>query len=449
MSNYSLRSIIVDLLLRIEKDHSFSHLLVDHEIRKNKIPTNDAALLTEIVYGTIQRQLTLDYYLEHFIKKKKVEPLVKVLLRMSVYQMVYLDKIPDHAIINEAVEIAKKRRHKGIASFVNGVLRNIQRKGVPDCTEIKDDIRRLSIQTSHPEWLVRRWIHAYGFDTTQAICEANLTRKKMSVRIQPLKISREEALQQLKVEGVTASPSVFSDQGIVIEKGNVLKTTLFSEGKLTVQDESSMLAGEMLQPHPGMTVLDTCSAPGGKATHIAEKMQNKGKIYAHDLHQNKVKLVDKKASELHLTIIDVKQADARKLQKQYDKESFDRILVDAPCSGLGVIRGKPEIKYNKQEKDIHRLAEIQLDILEATAPLLRADGLLLYTTCTVDMAENEHVVQTFLDRNKQFQIDEEFFNELPEDIRHAEGISEFGLQLFPHTFQTDGFFLARLKKCNK
>lgn len=450
MSKFQLRTTIVELLIRVEKDHGFSHLLIDNEIKKRNFSSNDAALLTEIVYGTIQRKLTLDYYIGKFIRSnKKLDLFVKVLLRMSVYQMIYLDKIPDHAIIHEAVEIAKKRRSKGAASFVNAVLRNMQREGIPDVADIKDEVLRLSIQTSHPVWLVRRWIDTYGYETAQAMCEANLDRKKMAVRIQPLKISREEALQQLEEEGVIGTPSIFSDQGIVIEKGNVLKTSLFREGKITIQDQSSMLAGEMLKPAPGMTVLDACSAPGGKATHIAEKMQDQGKVCAHDLHQNKVKLIQRKASELELSIIDAKQADARHLQDKYEKETFDRILIDAPCSGLGVIRGKPEIKYHKQEADIDRLASVQLDILEAVAPLLKQDGILLYSTCTVERTENERVVRTFLERNKEFVIDEAFFKELPKEIARSEGVSDVGLQLFPQTFQTDGFFLARLKKCKK
>jgi len=447
MKTNRLRNMIVDGLLRIEKDKSFSHILVDHEIKANNLSEKDAALFTEIVYGTIQRQITIDYYIEKFMKRnKKLDPFIKVLLRMSFYQMIYLDKVPDHAIINEAVEIAKKRRSKGTASFVNAVLRNVQRKGLPDLAEIEDRVEQLSIQTSHPKWLVKRWIEAYGYETTEGMCEANLQRPVRSVRIQPMKISRDEALHKLKKEEVEARSALFSDQGIVIRKGNVLKTNLFRSGNLTIQDESSMLASEMLRVSPGMEVLDTCSAPGGKATHIAEKMQNEGNVYAHDLHKNKVKRINKKASELDLTIIHAKQADARQLQDLYQAESFDRILVDAPCSGLGVIRGKPEIKYEKKEQDIHQLAKIQLNILEAIAPLLKRGGLLLYTTCTVDRTEDEQVIESFLTKNKDFEVDEHFFAELPDELGRSKGISPVGLQLFPQTFQTDGFFLARLKK---
>lgn len=447
MSANQLRNTIVDLLLRIEKDHGYSHLVIDQALRTNRVDSKDEGLLTEIVYGTVQRKLTIDYYLESFVDpERKLDLWLKVLLRMSVYQMVYLDKVPDHAIIHEAVEIAKQRGHKGIASFVNGVLRNMQRKGVPDTAAMTNEVKRLSVETSHPEWLIDRWISIYGYQTTKEMCEENLTRKPLSIRIQPLRISREEAIASLNKEGLETRASSFSQQGIIIDKGNVLKTALFKEGFITVQDQSSMLVAEMLQPTPGMRVLDACSAPGGKVTHIAEKMKNKGEIHAYDLHKKKVKLVDEKASDLRLSIIDARPGDARNLQERHSKESFDRILIDAPCSGLGVIRGKPEIKYDKQQVDIERLSTIQLDILGSVAPLLKNDGLLIYSTCTVDKEENEDVIKRFLENNSNFKIDQRFFEELPNNLNDSLGITDLGLQLFPQTYHTDGFFLTRLIK---
>ncbi|MFC2950158.1 16S rRNA (cytosine(967)-C(5))-methyltransferase RsmB [Virgibacillus sediminis] len=447
MSDYQLRNSILDVLIRIDQDKGFSHLLIDHELKSGKINAKDESLLTEVVYGTIQRKYTLDFYLEDFVnEKKKMDPWVRMLLRMSVYQMVFLDKIPDHAIIHEAVEIAKQRGHKGIASFVNGVLRSVQRKGVRETASIKDETKRLAVETSHPEWLVKRWVSFYGVDTAKEMCEANLARKTHSVRVQPMRISRDEAVDRLNEEGLKTRPSEFSRQGIIIEEGNVLKSSLYKEGYLTIQDQSSMLVAEMLRPEPGMKVLDACSAPGGKATHIAEKMNNQGSVHAYDLHKKKVKLIDEKSEALELSIIHANQADARKLREQHEEESFDRILVDAPCSGLGVVRGKPEIKYGKEEADIKRLSQIQYDILDHLAPLLKQDGLLVYSTCTVDMEENEQVVEKFLENHQNFQVDDSFFDELPDAIKGSAGITEYGLQLFPHSFQTDGFFLSRLRR---
>ncbi|MFD1038037.1 16S rRNA (cytosine(967)-C(5))-methyltransferase RsmB [Virgibacillus byunsanensis] len=447
MSNYQLREAIVDILVRIEQDSGYSHLLIDHELKSRKINPKDEGLLTEVVYGTMQRKITLDFYLEDFLNpKKKLEPWVRMLLRMSVYQSVFLDKIPDHAIIHEAVEIAKRKGHKGISSLVNGVLRSLQRQGVRDTSKITNTSTKISIETSHPEWLVKRWLSMYGETITREMCEANLGRKPMSIRVQPLRGTRDETIKRLKELGMDVIASDFSSQGIVIKEGNVLKTSLFSEGFVTVQDQSSMLVGEVMNLKPGLQVLDACSAPGGKVTHIAEKMEDQGVIHAYDLHAKKAKLLNKKASELNLTIIDAKQADARDLHQMYEKETFDRILVDAPCSGLGVIRGKPDIKYNKQEKDIERLADIQLEIMESVAPLLKKDGQLIYSTCTVDKEENEGVVEAFLKKHTDYNVDYQLFDQLPSNVANSPGHTELGLQLFPQTFQTDGFFLTRLIK---
>lgn len=446
MKSSQLRKNALEVLIRIEKDGGFSHLLLNQEINAKTLSSKDEALFTQIVYGTLERKQTLDYYLEQFIdSNKKIELWVKILLRISLYQMIYLDKIPDHAIIHEAVEIAKEKGHKGIQGFVNGVLRSVQRNGVADVSEIADPLERLSIETSHPLWLVEHWVNQYSFETTEAICQANLKKKPIAVRTQPLKASRNTIIEQLEKEGFEVQASELSEQGIIIRKGNILTSELYQKGMLTIQDQSSMLIGEMIKAEPGMTVLDSCSAPGGKAAHIAEKMQNTGVIHAHDLHKKKVKLISDKAETLGLTIIHAQQGDARKLKEKYQKESFDRILVDAPCSGLGVIGSKPEIKYEKSLEDIARLQVIQLDILNSTAGLLKINGLMIYSTCTIEKAENERVVQEFLKMNPDFEIDNMFFKELPKALQASIGVTEYGLQLFPHTHQTDGFFLSRLK----
>lgn len=446
MGKYILRTTCLELLQRIDDESGYSHLLIDREIKRNQLTDKDAALLTEIVYGTMERKLTLDYYLEPFIRHKKLDSWVQMLLRISVYQMTFLDKVPDYAIINDAVEISKRRGHKGISSFVNGVLRNIRRKGVRDPQKISDPVQRLSILSSHPEWLIKRWINTYGMPIAEELAMTNLKIKPISVRVQPLKISREKAMTELTDSGFEVKPSAFSEQGIIIEQGNVLRTHLFLQGFITIQDQSSMLVAELLQAQPGMTVLDACSAPGGKVTHVAEKMNNEGIIHAFDLHKKKVKLLRERVQELELTIIDAQQGDARKLHVDQDNEIYDRILVDAPCSGFGVIRGKPDIKYHKTEADIKRLSDIQSDLLENIAPLLKKGGKLIYSTCTIDKMENEQVVKNFIENHSNFSVDVSFFKELPDFIQDTKGISDMGLQIFPQTFNTDGFFLTRLIK---
>lgn len=441
----NIRNIALDLLLRIEKQGSFSHLLISNTLKKKKLANVDEKFLTEIVYGTLERKLTLDYYLEHFVqKRKKIDDWVWMLLRLSTFQIVYLDKVPEYAIINEAVEIAKKRGHKGIASFVNGVLRNIVRKGVPDVKAIKDPNKRLAIETSHPEWLVQRWVSQYGYDVTEKMCRANLEKKQVSLRVNRLRLSRESFIEILNDEQIKATVSKYTDDGIIIQEGNILKTDLLDKGYATIQDQSSMLAALSLQVEPNMKVLDTCSAPGGKATYIGELMDNTGEIYAYDLHENKTKLIEKNAERLGLTNIKVGQHDARKLQSTHEEKSFDRILIDAPCSGLGVIRTKPDIKYEKQLKDIETLHEVQYSILEHVASLLKIDGKLIYSTCTVEKLENDEVVKKFLHNNENFEVDESFLNEMKRLIDKDRIVSEFGVQLFPHTIQSDGFYISRI-----
>lgn len=446
-SKYQLRESILALLERIEGSNGYSHILIDQEIRKKQFTPKDQALLTEVVYGTVQRKLTLDHYLDDYIDhRKKISPWVRMLLRMSVYQMCFLDRVPSHAIIHEAVEIAKKRGHKGIGSFVNGVLRNLQRNGVPDIKNLQPLDRRISIETSTPEWLVTRWLSMYGEKTTIDMCTENLTHKQMSVRIQSIKISREEAMEQLMQEGIKTEASRISDDGIIVLEGNVLNTALFQNGFLTVQDQGSMLVGSIMKVENGMHVLDCCSAPGGKTTHIAEKMNGTGTVFAYDIQKNKIHRLKKRAEQLELGNIHAEEGDARQLQKKHPHKSFERVLVDAPCSGLGVIRTKPDIKYQKEEADIQRLATIQKDILHHVAPLIKQDGYLIYSTCTVDKEENENVVQTFLHEHPEFMVDETFFSELPSALDGCQGITEWGVQIFPQTIGSDGFFLTRLKK---
>ncbi|HLQ73930.1 MAG TPA: 16S rRNA (cytosine(967)-C(5))-methyltransferase RsmB [Bacillota bacterium] len=444
----NMREAALNVLLRIDNHGGYSHLLIDREMNLNNISEQDKRLFTEIVYGTLERKLTIDYYLEPFIKRqKKLKDWVRMLLRMSVYQMIFLDKVPPYAIINEAVEIAKKNGHKGISSLINGVLRNIDRKGVQSTEDISDPVERLSIETSHPQWLIERWIKQYGYEVTQAIANNHLQRTLMTVRIQPLKITREQAIEQLFDEGLTVEKSTLSDQGIIIQSGNVLKTRLYKEGYLTIQDESSMLVGHYLEVLRGMTVLDACSAPGGKVTHIAELMENEGYIKAYDIHKKKLKLIHEKTKSLNISIVDPVVGDARELRDKEAAESFDRILIDAPCSGLGVIRSKPDLKYSKTKEDISRLASIQQSILNNVLSLLKSDGKLVYSTCTIDKEENEYLVKQFLEENDEFEVDPTFIASIPQSLQS--GVTPYGLQLLPQMINSDGFFITRLQRVKK
>ncbi|GMB08509.1 16S rRNA (cytosine(967)-C(5))-methyltransferase RsmB [Thermolongibacillus altinsuensis] len=444
MNKANVRKLALDVLLAIEEREAYSNLLLNKAIETNSLSSKDVALLTEIVYGTIQRRDTLDYYLKPFMKTKKLERWVHILLRLSLYQMIYLDRIPDRAILFEAVEIAKKRGHKGIASMVNGVLRSIQRQGVPSLERIRNEVERLSIATSHPRWLVQRWVEQFGMEETKKMCEANLLPPEQTARVNTWKTTVAEVLTMLKEEGIEAVPSNVVDAGIKILKGNAARTKAFREGLLTIQDESSMLVGYALGVHEGDRVLDSCAAPGGKTTHIAELLRNTGQVIALDLHEHKVKLIKDQAERLNLSNVEAMQMDSRDVGARFSEESFDKILVDAPCSGLGVIRRKPEIKYNKKEEDIEQLASIQLDILSAVAPLLKKGGTLVYSTCTIDRAENERVIAQFLATHPQFELDPTLESRLPAPVQRY--VHNGQLQLLPHYFYSDGFFIASLRK---
>ncbi|HLQ95343.1 MAG TPA: 16S rRNA (cytosine(967)-C(5))-methyltransferase RsmB [Pseudogracilibacillus sp.] len=445
MKQPNVREEALNIILRVDKDGGFSHLLVSNVIQKNSFDTRDANLLTELVYGTIEEKLTLDYYIRPFVKRPgKVEDWVMSLLRMSVFQYVYLDKIPMYAIINEAVTVAKSRGHKGISSFVNGVLRTMERKGLPDTASIADDIERLSVQTSTPKWLVERWTENYGYERTRRICEANKEKKPMTIRVNPQQVSTATMKEWLTDEGFLVESSSVIPNALQILEGNILKTDYVNLGYVTIQDISSMLAAQMLEVKPEMAVLDTCSAPGGKTGLLGENMHNTGVVHAYDLHVNKIRLVKEQANRLGLDNIQAKAMDARKLQEVYSAERFDRILVDAPCSGFGVIRSKPDIKYAKTKQQMARLPEIQLDILSHVAVLLHKGGKLVYCTCTMETAENEEVVKKFLDKHPEYTVDTTFLKEIEKFREQDVNITPFGLQIFPQSLQSDGFFISRL-----
>ncbi|WP_453997033.1 16S rRNA (cytosine(967)-C(5))-methyltransferase RsmB [Bacillus nitroreducens] len=444
MAKIKVREVALEILLQIEKNQAYSNLLLNQMIKKHEVNGKDIGLLTEIVYGTIQRRDTLDYYLAPFIKKsKKLDLWVRILLRLSLYQMVYLDRVPERAIFFEAVEIAKRRGHKGTASLVNGVLRSIQREGIPTLDQITDEVERLAIETSHPLWLVKRWVDQIGIEEARKMCEVNCTPPEQTARVNTVAISKEKLMELLEEDGIETAEGDVSIDAIKAVRGNLANSKAFKEGYLTIQDESSMLVARVLGVEKGDQVLDSCAAPGGKTTHIAELLQNTGKVYSLDLHEHKITLINEAINRLGLINVVTKAHDSRKAREIFESGSFDKILVDAPCSGFGVIRRKPDIKYSKSLSDNQQLAKIQLAILNEVSSLLKKDGILVYSTCTIDYEENEGVIKTFLEQNKDFVLDtiEDY---LPEKVKPYSKNGQ--IQLYPHYFGTDGFYIARLRK---
>ena len=385
--------------------------------------------------------------MDKFVNKgvQKLQPWVRALLRISLYQVIYLDRIPDHAVVSEAVNLAKRRGHQGISGMVNGVLRNILRQkeslAIP---ENMPPAQRISLQHSHPLWLVERWISQYGIETAEAICAANNEPPAVSVRVNTTMISRDDMLELMSSQGFEAAPSPLSPYGIVVRgAGNMALTDWYRDGMISIQDESSMLVAEAVNPEPGMRVLDCCAAPGGKSAHMGELMKDVGSIVANDIHAHKGKLISDQAGRLGLDSISIVTGDALDLVDRFEPASFDRILLDAPCSGLGVIRRKPDLKWGKSQEDIHEIAALQLRLLDSVSTLLRPGGLLVYSTCTIEPLENEGVVSAFLDSHSGFGIAEDGLG----DLSRLEGISlqrGGGIQILPQHYHSDGFYIARL-----
>lgn len=442
----SSRYLAVDILEKIEIEGAYSNLLLREIIDDNVLISEDRNLLTELVYGVLQRKYTLDYQLEPFIKKqKKMQNWVKQLLRISLYQMEYLERVPAHAIVNEAVNIASLRGHKGIAGLVNAVLRNIQRKGVRNPNEIKDQNQRLSIQHSLPIWLVEEFISDLGLEEAEKLASSFNERPKLSLAVNTVKISREEAIESLKKEGYESIKSEISPYGIIALNGVPVDSRLFKEGLISVQDESSMLVAPSMNISPGDYVLDACAAPGGKTMQIATgflSAEAGGKVQALDIHQHKINLINQNAKRQGVkNIVKAEKMDARESSKKYEAEIFDRILVDAPCSGLGLIRRRPEIRYNKTKKDIDQLQQLQIEVMNEVSKLLKNGGELIYSTCTLTKAENQSVVGKFLKGNKDF---EQIAVDLPENGMTLQ--EDGSITIYPHQYKTDGFFISRFKK---
>lgn len=446
----SARALALDVLTRVDEQHAYSNLLLNQMLQKHQLERQDVGLATEIVYGTIQRRNTIDYFLDRFVAKgvAKLQPWVRNLLRLSFYQLYYLERIPSHAIVNEAVNLAKHRGHKGISGLVNGVLRNVLRakdKAQLVLPEQPDPIERIALAHSHPAWLVARWIEQYGEATAEAMCAANNEPPHVSVRVNAMKAQRDALLADMR-QHVDATASMLAEDGIIVKDGgNMAKSAWFKDGELSIQDESSMLVAPVVAAKPGMRVLDCCAAPGGKTMHIAERMNDEGAIWANDLHPHKQALIDEQAERLRLGSVKTVIGDAKRVAERFSEKSFDRILVDAPCSGTGVIRRKPDLKWLKSEADIKPLPDVQLSILSAAAPLLKADGLLVYSTCTVEQEENEGVIRAFLERHPQFELDRSSADHLPQHVSEKIASDDGMLRVLPHYFNTDGFFIARLR----
>lgn len=445
------RGVALEVLIAVAERQAYSNLMLNSVLEKGGLSPRDTRLATELVYGTIQRQNTLDWILQSLVKKgrQSLEPWVVQLLCLSLYQLRFLDKIPNHAVVNEAVRLAKQRGHKGIVGLVNGVLRSyLRQQNKWRLPENPETVKELALVTSHPEWMVRRFQEAYGVETAREILRANNQVPPLTLRSNLLRITSQELITALEQEFPTSTvkKSLLSEQGVLLQGGgNPVASDMYREGLFTIQDESSMLVSEVVDPQPGQRGLDACAAPGGKTTHLAEKMNNQGTLLACDLYAHKVRLIQQNANRLGLTMVEAFQADARQLPESVTTEPFDFVLLDAPCSGLGVIRRKPDIKWRK-EVEIEALLSLQRQLLESVSSLVRPGGSLVYSTCTMDPRENEEQVTAFLAAHPSFRLDSEMEARLPKPVRKKGIVREGMVQLLPHHFNSDGFFIARMIK---
>lgn len=441
VNSHNVRDVALQIIQEIEQNQAYSNLALSEALQKSTLNDLDKNLLTELVYGTTQMKYALDYLVEPYIKGK-LSPWVRNLIRLSVYQLYYLTKIPERAVVFEAVEIAKRRGHQGITSTVNGILRAYLRQGPQAFESIKDPVQRVAIETSHPQWLIERWVEQYGFEQAKSIAIANNTKPESSARWNQTMTTKEMLLDRLEEEGFVVEEHPLIEEALVAEQGNFATSYAYHQGQLSVQDTSSMMAVEALQVEDDQQVLDLCAAPGGKATFIAERLNGTGKVFAHDIHPHKIERIQEQIERLHLTNIEASTLDGVEVASTYTPATFDRILIDAPCSGLGVIRRKPEIKYSKDAQSIRELSHLQFKLVKEAIPLLKKDGLLVYSTCTIDALENEQVVARVLE---QFG-DEVKLIRTP--LHDALQVEEDTIQLLPQLMQSDGFFISVFQKMN-
>ena len=430
------------ILDEIEHNQGYSNVLLNDFLKESPLSTLDNQLLVQMVYGVTQLRYRLDYYLNPFIKGKKIDDWIMTLLRLSVYQMTELDRIPEHAIINEAVTIAKTNGHQGLGNFVNAILRNIQRQGLPKTSDIQDKTDYLSTHYSIEKWIVEYLLEMVEEEKTIAILDSLIERPFVSARINGKPEDRAKIIEELQDEGYNVSEGVLSPYAIRVLSGNIVDSAAFIDGKITVQDESSMLVAPLGLPKENQVALDACSAPGGKATHIAQMIPG-GHLDALDISKAKLAKVAEHAERMQLNdIVMTHVADATTFQPE-EETKYDVIYVDAPCSGLGLMRRKPEIKYEKSMADINALKDIQLAILDNVAPYLKDNGILIYSTCTITIEENEFLLQDFLEGQSDF-INKPISSD---EVSNPNIITKKGhVRVWPDEFMTDGFFIARMEK---
>jgi 16S rRNA (cytosine967-C5)-methyltransferase len=441
------RALAWDILRRVEEG-GYADALLGHLLPSSGLGPRDQGLVTRLVYGTLAWQAYLDHLIAAFSRRppNELDAAVRTVLRLALVQICVLSKIPDFAAVDTAVRLAKRYRGGAAVSFVNAVLRHaaVGWRTVPFPSPADDLGGYLSVRFSHPRWLVEHWLAGYGADGAEALVRANNEPAPTVLRVNALRAQRDEMVTRLRAAGWTAQATDYSPAGIVIEHGGDLASLPGSvEGDCSLQGEASQLVGFMVGAQPGERVLDACAAPGGKTAHLAEIMQNRGEITALDPHAGGIERIAATVRRLGLSIVQLVVADALFWTPAVDAR-FDRVLVDAPCSGLGTLRSHPEIKWRRTPADVTHLAALQLRLLGGLARHVRSGGVLVYATCTLTREENEDVIEAFLRAQPGFAIDDPRPS-LPTNACALVG-DDGALRTFPHRHGLDGFFAVRLKR---
>lgn len=434
------REIAMLTLAACEKQGAWSDGYLKRQLRTQQLDSRDAALATRLCFGVLQNRMLLDWHLASFcnVPLEKLELNVLCNLRVAAYQLLFLDKIPSSAAVNEAVKLTKKHcRNPRAAGMVNGILRTMLRQKALPIPDSRDRAAALSIRYSHPRWLVDEFISALGPEGTEALLEANNAQPPMFVQINRCRVSTEQVLECLTGEGVCAQPHSWAKDCLILsETGDLERLKAFRDGLFYVQDCAARLAVTAAGLQPGQRVLDCCAAPGGKSFAAAIDLENRGEILSCDIHPHKIRLLEAGRDRLGLSVIQPVLQSATERRAEWEN-GFDVVLTDVPCSGLGIIRKKPDIRY-KDPKPLEGLPAIQRTILENCSAYVKAGGTLIYATCTLLRRENEDVVLAFLDAHPEFEPE-------PLDLS-VPGGDQAMLTFWPHIHQTDGFFVAKLRK---
>ena len=438
------RAVAVRVLTRVETEGAYADLALDAELNRAEAGPRDAALATELVYGTLRWQRYLDWILAPHSRRPlaRLDPRPRALLRMTAYQLVHLERVPAFAAVNDAVSLARQRSRPGVPEFVNAVLRSFARRGAREREPAPpaDPIDALAVRCSFPTWLARRWVERYGADEASALMRALNERPPLTLRANTMSTTRDALAARLRDEDqVDTTPTRYAPEGLIAAHGGRPGAwRSFADGAFAVQDESSMLVARLLDPSPGDTVVDACAAPGTKTTHLAQLMQNRGRILAFDPQPARLALVGEAAARLGVTIVDIHDGTVETLAPRF-AAACDAVLVDAPCTNLGVLRRNPEVKWRRQPADVDASAARQRTILAAAATLLKPGGRLVYATCSLEPEENDGVVGALLAERGDFVVDVPLELSLPLD---ADGV----LRCLPHRHGGDGFTAIRLRR---